>query len=132
MPPCYSTIRGTPESEQCGEMDTMNVVRDRTRLDGTRWYTNTTLHSEGGSSDSIRPLSNCQFKLTRTVREHHASGCPCTHCVHCVGFVRYIQTTSGCVISGRERYTSGWRCSVNARVDASGSPTKRHLLMSAD
>ena len=49
-----------------------------------------------------------------------ASGCPCTHCVHCVGFVRYTQTTSGCVRSGCERFASAWLCSVNARVDASG------------
>ena len=55
----------------------------------------------------------------RTVRERFASGCPCTHCVHCVGFVRYTQTTSGCVRSGRERFASAWLCSVNARVDAS-------------
>ena len=43
----------------------------------------------------------------RTVRERYASGCPCTHCVHCVGFVRYTQTTSRGVLSGRERYASG-------------------------
>ena len=43
----------------------------------------------------------------RTVREWFASGFPCTHCVHCVGFVRYTQTTSGCVHSGRERFASG-------------------------
>ena len=55
----------------------------------------------------------------RTVRERFASGCPCTHCVHCVGFVRYTQTTSGCVRSGRERFASAWLCRVNARVDAS-------------
>ena len=53
----------------------------------------------------------------RTVRERFASGCPCTHCVHCVG---YIQTTSGCIRSGRKRFASAWLCSVNARVDASG------------
>ena len=52
----------------------------------------------------------------RTIRERFASGCPCTHCV---GFVRYTQTTSGCVRSGRERFASAWLCSVNARVDAS-------------
>ena len=57
----------------------------------------------------------------RTVRERFASGCPCTHCVHYVGFVRYTQTTSGCVRSGRERFASAWICSVNARVDASGA-----------
>ena len=68
----------------------------------------------------------------RTVRERYASGCPCTHCVHCVGFVRYTQTTSGGVLSGRERYASGWRCSVNARVDASGTAATRRLRMSAD
>ena len=55
----------------------------------------------------------------RTGRERFVSGCPCTHCVHCVGFVRYTQTTSGCVRSGREGFASGWLCSVNARVDAS-------------
>ena len=55
----------------------------------------------------------------RTVRERFASGYPCTHCVHCVGFVRYTETTSGCVRSGRERFASVWLCSVNARVDAS-------------
>ena len=54
---------------------------------------------------------------SRTVRV----GLPCTHCVHCVGFVRYTQTTSGCVRSGRERFASAWLCSVNARVDASGA-----------
>ena len=68
----------------------------------------------------------------RTVRERYASGCPCTHCVHCVGFVRYTQTTSGGVLSGRERYASGWRCSVNARVDASGTAATRRLRMYAD
>ena len=46
----------------------------------------------------------------RTVRERFASGCPCTHCVHCVGFVRYTQTTPGCVRSGRERFASGCPC----------------------
>ena len=64
-----------------------------------------------------------------------ARTCPCTHCVHCVGFVRYTQTTSGGVRSGRERYASGWRCSVNARVDASGASgtaATRRLRMSAD
>ena len=40
----------------------------------------------------------------RTVRERFAAGCPCTHCVHCVGFVRYTETTSGGVRSGRERF----------------------------
>ena len=55
----------------------------------------------------------------RAVRERFASGCSCTHCVHCVGFVRYTQTTSGCVRSGRERFASAWLCGVNARVDAS-------------
>ena len=54
----------------------------------------------------------------RTTREPFTSGCPCTHCV---GFVRYTQTTSGGVRNGRERYASGWHCSVNARVDASGT-----------
>ena len=68
----------------------------------------------------------------RTVREQYASSCPCTHCVHCVGFVRYTQTTSGGVLSGRERYASGWRCSVNARVDASGTAAMRRLRMYAD
>ena len=57
----------------------------------------------------------------RTVRERFASVCPCIHCAHCVGFVRYTQTTSGCVRSGRERYASAWLCSVNARGDASGA-----------
>ena len=63
----------------------------------------------------------------RTVRERFASDCPythCVHCVHCVRFVRYTQTTSGGVRSGRERYAATWRCSVNARVDASGSRTR--------
>ena len=46
-----------------------------------------------------------------TIRERYASGCPCTHCV---GFVRYTKNTWGGVLSGRERYASGWRCSVNA------------------
>ena len=46
---------------------------------------------------------------------------PCTHCVQYVVFVRYTQTTSGGVRSERERYASGWRCSVKARVDASGA-----------
>ena len=55
----------------------------------------------------------------RTVRERFAAGCPCTHCVHCVGFVRYTETTSGGVRSGRERFALAWLCSVNARVDAS-------------
>ena len=68
----------------------------------------------------------------RTVRERYASGCPCTHCVHCVGLVRYTQTTSGGVRSGRVRYASAWRCSVNARVDASGTAATRRLRMSAD
>ena len=57
----------------------------------------------------------------RTVRERFASGCPCTHCVHCVGFVRYIQTTSGCVRSGRELFASAWLCSVNAPSGASNA-----------
>ena len=43
-----------------------------------------------------------------------------TELVHCVGFVRYTETTSGCVRSGRERFASVWLCSVNGRVDASG------------
>ena len=43
----------------------------------------------------------------RTVRERFAAGCPCTHCVHCVGFVRYTETTSGGVRSGRERTVRG-------------------------
>ena len=68
----------------------------------------------------------------RTVRERYASGCPCTHCVHCVGFVRYTQTTSRGVLSGRERYALGWRCSVNVRVDASGTAATRRLRMAAD
>ena len=63
----------------------------------------------------------------RTVHERFASGCPCTHCIHCVGFVRYTETTSGGVRSGRKRYASGWRCSVNARVDASGTAATRRL-----
>ena len=37
-----------------------------------------------------------------------------TELVHCVGFVRYTDTTSGCVRSGRERFASVWLCSVNA------------------
>ena len=53
---------------------------------------------------------------TLTIRERFASACPCTHCV---GFIRYTQTISGCVRSGRERFASAWLCSVNARVDAS-------------
>ena len=68
----------------------------------------------------------------RTFRERFASGCPCTHCVHCVGFVRYTDTTSGGVRSGRERCASGWRCSVNARVDASGTASTHRMRMSAD
>ena len=70
--------------------------------------------------------------VARTARERYASGYPCTHCVHCVGFVRYTQTTSGGVLRGRQRYASGWRCSVNARVDESGSPASRRLRMSTD
>ena len=87
----------------------MNVARGRTRLGGIRWHTNTSLHSEGVSSDSIRPCLHCQFYPTHTVRERHASGCPCTLRPH-----------------------QGWRCSVNARVDASGSPTTGRLRISAD
>ena len=68
----------------------------------------------------------------RTVRERFASGCPCTYCVHWVGFVRYTETTSGGVLSGLERYASGGRCSVNARVDASGTAATLRLRMSAD
>ena len=73
---------------------------------------------------SIVMASKAVFTLVilpdvRTARERYASGCPCTHCVHCVGFVRYTETTSGGVLTGREWYASGWRCSVNARVDAS-------------
>ena len=48
---------------------------------------------------------------------------------------RYTETTSGGVRSGRERFASGWRCSVNARVDASaasGTAATRRLRMSAD
>ena len=56
---------------------------------------------------------------SRTVRERFAAGCPCTHCVHCVGFVRYTETKSVGVRSGRERFAAAWLCSVNARVDAS-------------
>ena len=70
----------------------------------------------------------------RTVREWFASGCPCTHCVHsvhCVGFVRYTQTTSGCVRSGRERYASAWLCSVNARVEASGASGRERRTVCA-
>ena len=52
---------------------------------------------------------------SRTVRV----GLPVYTLIHCVGFVRYTQTTSGCVRSGRERFASAWLCSVNARVDAS-------------
>ena len=66
---------------------------------------------------------------SHTVRERYASGSPCTHCV---GFVWYTQTTSGGVLSGRERYASCCRCSVNARVDASGTAATRRLHMSAD
>ena len=85
----------------------------------------------------VRSVTKPVFTLqvlpdARTVRERHASGCPCTHCVHCVGFVGYTQTTSGGVLSGRERYASGWRCSVNARVDASGTAATRRLRMYAD
>ena len=58
---------------------------------------------------------------TGTGRERYASSCLCTHCFHCVGFVWYTQATSGGVRCGRERYASGWCCSVNAGVDASGS-----------
>ena len=68
----------------------------------------------------LRPCTHWQFYPTRVP---FAAGCPCTHCVHCVGFVRYTQTTSGGVLSGRERFAAAWLCSVNARVvasDASG------------
>ena len=68
----------------------------------------------------------------RTVRERYASSCPCTHCFHCVGFVRYTQTTSEGVLNRRERFASGWRCSVNARVDASSTAATHCLRMSAD
>ena len=65
----------------------------------------------------------------RTVHERFAAGCPCTHCVHCVGFVRYTETTSGGVRSGRERFAAAWLCSVNARVDASdASGRERHTV----
>ena len=70
----------------------------------------------------------------RTVRERFAAGCPCTHCVHCVhcvGFVRYTQTTSGGVRSGRERFAAGWLCSVNARVDASGASGRERRTVCA-
>ena len=65
-----------------------------------------------------------------TVRERFSSGCPCTHCVHCVGSVRYTQTTSGCVRSGRERFASAWLCSVNARVDASDASGRERRTVS--
>ena len=82
------------------------------------------------SLQCVFQLMNCEYATkavytltllpdASTVRERFASGCPCTHCVHCVGFVRYIQTTSGGVRSGRERFASAWLCSVNARVDVS-------------
>ena len=67
----------------------------------------------------------------RTVRERFPSGCPCTHCLHCVEFVRYTQTTSGCVRSGRERFASAWLCSVNARVDASGASGRERRTVCA-
>ena len=56
----------------------------------------------------LRPCSHLYFYSTRVPiangRPLYASGCPtCTHCVHCVGFVRYTQTTSRGVLSGRER-----------------------------
>ena len=50
------------------------------------------------------------------------------YCIVNVGFVRYPQTTSGGVLSGCERYASGWRCSVNARVDVSGTAATRLLI----
>ena len=67
----------------------------------------------------------------RTVRERFASGCPCTLCVHRVGFVRYTQTTSGCVRSVRERFASAWLCSVNDRVDASGASGRERCSVCA-
>ena len=67
--------------------------------------------------------------VARNVHERYASGCLCTHYVV---FVRYTQTTSGCVLIVLERYASGWRCSVEARVDASGVTAMRRLRMSAD
>ena len=49
-----------------------------------------------------------------------------------VGLPVYTQTTSGGVLGGRERYASGWRCSVNARVEASGTAATRRLRMYVD
>ena len=46
--------------------------------------------------------------------------------------VHSYQTTSGCVLIVLERYASGWRCSVEARVDASGVAAMRRMRMSAD
>ena len=83
--------------------------------------------------DTIRDLRcSCKavYTLTilpdaRTVRERFAAGCPCTHCVHCVGFVRYTETTSGGVRSGRERFAAAWLSSVNARVNASNASGRK-------
>ena len=36
-------------------------------------------------------------------------------------WVWYTKTTSGGLCSERERYSSAWRCSVNAQVGASGT-----------
>ena len=82
-----------------------------------------------------RSSSKAVYTLTilpdaRTVRDRFASGCPYTHCVHCDGFVRYTQTTSGCVRSGRERFASAWLCSVNARVDASDASGRERRTVS--
>ena len=79
------------------------------------------IHAKLCSSVSKAAYTLAILPDARTVRKRFASGCPCTHCVHCVGFVRYTQTTSGCVRSGRERFASAWLCSINARVGASGA-----------
>ena len=73
-----------------------------------------------GNVHRLRAYSLDVTKAVYTLRERFAAGCPCTHCIHCVGFVRYPETTSGGVRSGRERFAAAWLCSVNARVDASG------------
>ena len=69
----------------------------------------------------LRPRTHWQFYPTREPFANGSGRVARVHCVHCVVFVRYTQTTSGCVRSGRERSSSAWLCSVNARVDASGA-----------
>ena len=54
-----------------------------------------------------------------------------TELLHCVGFVRYTETTSGCVRSGRERFASVWLCRVNALVDASDASGRERRTVCA-